>query len=379
MSIDWRFAGRVLLKALALFALVNVLFVLTNPMTLLNEVSLYNTVFPGRERLPNASDPAQSYSVTLDRLEGMLASHVLTGTEKENEYRVYLLGDSGIWGWRLEPDETLAACINAMDVRMPDGKRLRAYNLAYPVLNVLKDLLILDYAMPYEPDMVVWFTTLASLYPQDQFLHSTVRSHPTEVRELIERFELNLDADELPEEPSGLDLTVIGQREALADWLRHQVYGVAWTATGIDHVDTTFFAPVRANLDSGETLFDGSADSISEVPTDLPPLALDVLAAGAALAKENDVSLLLINEPIYRSSGVQSDVRYNFYYPRWAYDAYREVMPTLGLPYVDFWDAVPNEAFTDTALHITPEATCDFAQLIVEQMLVYANDSPPSE
>ncbi|MCZ7670394.1 MAG: hypothetical protein M5U34_26160 [Chloroflexi bacterium] len=39
-----------------------------------------------------------------------------------------------------------------------------------------------------------------------------------------------------------------------------------------------------------------------------------------------DVPVLLINEPMFISSGRNSDLRYNAFYPRWAYDQYREML-----------------------------------------------------
>ncbi len=38
------------------------------------------------------------------------------------------------------------------------------------------------------------------------------------------------------------------------------------------------------------------------------------------------IPVVIINEPMFISQGKNSDIRYNFYYPRWAYDDYREMM-----------------------------------------------------
>ncbi len=59
-------------------------------------------------------------------------------------------------------------------------------------------------------------------------------------------------------------------------------------------------------------------------------LAWDVLQKGMALAQSNELPVLLVNEPILISNGENSDIRYNFYYPRWAYDAYRSELASAG-------------------------------------------------
>ncbi|HET7144747.1 MAG TPA: hypothetical protein VFI68_12070, partial [Anaerolineales bacterium] len=47
-----------------------------------------------------------------------------------------------------------------------------------------------------------------------------------------------------------------------------------------------------------------------------------------------------------------------FFYPRWAYDQYRDMMAELsrknGWTYVDLWDIVPANEFTNSAIHLTP-------------------------
>ena len=86
-------------------------------------------------------------------------------------------------------------------------------------------------------------------------------------------------------------------------------------------------------------------------------LALEILSAGKTAAGQ--IPLILINEPILISQGTNSDLRYNFYYPRWAYDKYRSLLDQFStahdLDYLDYWDLVPSEEFTNTAIHTTPQ------------------------
>src|SRR5512147_2288426 len=134
-----------LLKATILFVLVNFAFVFFKEFPL-GKYSLYNSVFPGRERLPYGDVP-ESYSVSLFDVDAMFASHVIAGTAKAPaEYRVLLIGDSSVWGTLLRPEETLAGQLNTKEVKAC-GKTVQAYNLGYPTLSLLKELMLLDYAL----------------------------------------------------------------------------------------------------------------------------------------------------------------------------------------------------------------------------------------
>jgi len=365
----------VLIKAALLFVAVNLVYALTQPLPRLSQITLYNTLLPGRLRLPFAEDSQAAYSVTLARIEGMFASHVISaGAHAGDEFRVVMLGDSSVWGWLLEPDETLSGCLNARELRTADDRRLVVYNLGYPVLDVLKDTMILEEALNYEPDAVVWVITLAGFYPDEQLFHPIVRENADRARSLIARYNLALDPAELPDEPNLWERTIIAQRRPLADLLRHQVYGFAWALTGIDHVDPKFDERPTENLLPGDDIF-GRPRVAGGWTED--NLSIDALRAGLDLAEQAGVPVLLVNEPIYRSSGLNSDVRYNAYYPRWAFDSYRELMDTLaardGWRYLDLWDAAPNDQFTDTSLHLTPAATCALAETLTPAILALAD------
>src|SRR5215212_211749 len=102
----------VLVKAMILFALFNLVFIPLKEIPF-GKFSLYNSLFPGRERLPYGEVP-ESYSLSLFDIDAMFASHVIGGTEKtDDEYRVLLIGDSSVWGTLLKPEETLAGQLNA--------------------------------------------------------------------------------------------------------------------------------------------------------------------------------------------------------------------------------------------------------------------------
>ncbi len=81
----------------------------------------------------------------------------------------------------------------------------------------------------------------------------------------------------------------------------------------------------------------------------------------------------LINEPILVSEGENSDIRYNFFYPRWAYDQYRHALSAQAegakWTYVDLWDIVPGVEFTNSALHLTPEGMEIFYEAVKPSLM----------
>lgn len=369
---SWGFVGRVVVRALLLFALVNIVYAVAQPLPLINRISPHNTLIAGRDRLPYADNPDEVFNLSLTQLDGMFAVHEIEGARKAaDEFRVLVLGDSGVWGWLLDNDETLSACLNRGSHRLPDGRRLVTYNLGYPITNVTKDVMLLDYALRYAPDAIVWLTTLEGLYDDDQLTHPVVQDNRERVLRLIEDHGLSLDTAMLPPEPNLWEQTLVGQRRALADWLRLQLYGIAWAISGYDHRNPRFFRAPVANFPDSEGIPNRpeiNRENLAEF------LALDVIAAGMRLADANGLPVLLVNEPIFIGDGTNSDLRYNDLYPRWTYDGYRALLGDLvienGWRYMDLWDAVPAAQFTDFPLHFNAEWTCRIAEQLAPEVLV---------
>jgi hypothetical protein len=335
----------VLLKATLLFGLCNIAFLFLGGIPL-GRLSLYNSLFPGRERFP-FGETRESYNLSLFDLDAMFASHVLAGTEKApGEYRVLLIGDSSVWGTLLTPDQTLAGQLNSRALAAC-GKMVRAYNLGYPTISLTKDLMILDQARQYQPDMVIWLTTLEA-FPNDKQLTSPIVANNGErVRQLITNYHLPFNGnDPALVHPSSLRQTLVGQRRAVADLLRLQIYGVLWASTGIDQVYPDNYERAQTDLEASDD-FHG-LDSLQDA------LAFEVLDAGMSLHPKT----ILVNEPMLVSEGLNSDLRYNFFYPRWAYDEYRKQLAEHAAArswnYLDLWDLVPPGEFTNSAIHLTP-------------------------
>ncbi len=348
-----RFVGSILLRTAALLLILNLAFGLFDPLPALARWSAYNSLFPGRLRLPYGDEPSQDYNLSPFSLEAMIASHEIAGVERApTEFRVLVLGDSSVWGYLLHPDETVAAQLNRSAHTLADGRRLRAFNLGYPIMSLTKDLLILQQALPYEPDLVIWLVTLES-FPRAKQLYPPLLQHnaPT-VRHLIETYDLDLDPyDPRLVEETFLERTLVGRRRALADLVRLQLYGVLWAATGIDQAIPETYTPRMEDLPADDTYQEFAPGELT--PQDL---AFDILRAAHTLASPTPI--LIVNEPMFVSRGANSDIRYNFYYPRWAYDAYRQWLSDAcldqGWHCLDLWQALPPSEFTDSAIHYTP-------------------------
>jgi hypothetical protein len=376
---------RLLSKAAALFVAANLLFAALDPLPALGRVSLYNWLVPGRTRLPYGEQPDLAYNLSLNSLEAMIAAHRLSTPKAADEFRVILLGDSSVWGVLLRPEEALDGALNALDLRR-DGRRLRFYNLGYPVQALTKDVLLLDAALDHAPDLIIWLVTLEAFAPSQQTASLLVRSQPERLRALMSEYALWLGPAPAPLlAPSFLERTLVGQRRAVADWLRLQGYGLLWGATGLDQVYPPTYRPRMADFDPVD--FNGDLTRWHGFTPDQPfrtdgtaadSLATDNLRAGLARAARAGVPVLLVNEPIFISEGRNSDVRYNFFYPRWAYDRYRAWLRDFSAaqeqPLLDMWDAVPPSEFTDSPVHLTSAGSRLLAAAL--RAVVRCTDSP---
>jgi hypothetical protein len=446
----WGFALRVVVKAAILFALCNVIYAAFDPLEALGRVSLYNTLLPGRERLPYGENFEQSYSLSLNNIPAMFASHVISRPKAEGEFRVVLIGDSGVWGWFLRNGETLAGAMNEphpqplsasregsqsrdyvvsqfirtqhtaplqSGVELQIGQdRVVVYNLAYPIMSLTKDLLLLDEAMQYQPDMIVWLVTLESFPREKQLFPPLVQNNAARIRRLSDDYDLGFDGDvsELADSPHPRPLslpygtsvgrwargeniglswaywtfanditdrnmprlidrnfferTLVGQRRELADWLRLQLYGFSWATTGIDQ-----YIPDEIPLRQSDFEADESWQNFdAPVTLTADDLAFDVLAAGIERAEKEGVPVVIVNEPIFISGGENSDLRYNSWYPRWVYDPYRDLLAqevrANGWQYLDLWDSIDAAEFTDSPVHLTAAGTMALAEQIQAAM-----------
>lgn len=357
---------RIGVKAALIFLVLDYAFGIFVPMDAVGRLTAYGWLTPHRVRLPYGADIAP-YNAYVTNLPAMFASHIVSRPPADDEFRVVLLGDSGAWGWWLPPDDILSAAMTDLaaerDLRI-DGRRIVAYNLAYPNMSLTKDVLILDEAMRHDPDLIVWLVTLNSFAPSEQMDSGIVFDNPTRARQLIACCGLPIAADHPLFRPDGLlERSIAGQRRDLSTLIRYQLSGFAWAATGRDLI-----IPDSITRVSNDYAADDSWKSFPDATTlTTDDLAFHALTAGQVRA--GAVPLWIANAPTYRGDGTNSDIRYSLWYPRWAYDQYRDLLAAhvadAGLPYRDLWDTIAPVYFTDSPAHLNAAGTYQLADLLL--------------
>lgn len=331
---------RICLFTLIAFALFCGLYQAVSPMKFLGKISFYNHIFPGRERLPFGESPRTAYNFSLSNMDILFASHKISGAEEKvpGEFRVIVIGDSSSWGILLRPEETLTGKLDGRF--LPDGRKIVCYNLAYPTLSLAKDLLLLDRALSFSPDLILWPLTLES-FPVDK-----QENAPLKEPVFTEKH------------------SFLNDRKELADWVRLQLYGPMWAGTGIDQDYSVPYAPPQTDL-SEDLSFHGMEGVLPEIS-----LSWELLEEG--IRKCGNVPLLIINEPMLISSGLHSDLRYNFYYPKQTYDAWRRELTQKaaewGTDFLDLWDLLPNDFFTNSAIHYNAEGATMIAEQVYQRI-----------
>jgi hypothetical protein len=357
---------QVLIKALFLYAIANVAFAYFNPPV--GKFSIYNTWVSGRDRVPYEREVAYynvSHTVPVyEDMDAMYQSTTLSEPKQVDEYRVFLIGDSSAWGFQLHPPQTLVGQLNSLGLKSCDGRRIVLYNAAFPLPYVMKDLLIIDKLREYDPDMFVWTITLDGFRNRGIFTNYFLDPYAGKVRDLVDQYQLtNLEVDKLQEQ-TFFDRTIIGQRSLLKRIFLLQIHGMGWSATQLDYDYQTYTA-LSLDQPPDDLFFE-----ISEGELGLDQMLFDVLDAGYQHA--GPFPVLVVNEPIFIASGANSDIRYNEFYPRWAYDEYRQYldqwMQTNGRSYIDAWDLLPASEFTDTPFHRTPSGEKTFAEYLAPQI-----------
>lgn len=354
---------RLLAKTLIIFVLANLIFALWNPPV--GRLSLYNWIFPGRTRFSFATGPR---TATIDNLDAMFASHVISAPKRQDDIRVIILGDSAMWGDGIYDDETLSAQLNKLQFDCA-GKELLFYNLGFPHMSIVKDILILDKAMNYQPDLIIWAFTLKTLQTKEP--NAFLLENLDQVLALQEKYGVKETyADIEREKTTLLDKTFIGQRKELARLFLLQTLGIVRSATGSD-------APLSANLTiqsdddmEDESVSNDVSDSIKYLGMDSgdisPFLMLDYFGAGDAIS--GNVPILYVNAPMFIASGENSDLRYNASYPRWAYDQYHQIISEHAIDnqwnFLDFWNVIPPKDFIGSQFHLSAEGQ----QLLAEYL-----------
>ena len=353
------------LKTLLILAILAGFWQLIQPLGGLNKISLYNVIFPGRERLPFGESPQTAYNFSIGSLDAAFASHKISGAKQKDPQtlRVITIGDSSSWGTLLRPEETLCGQLDSM--QLSDGRTIACYNLAYPTLSLAKDYLLLNRALKYDPDLILWPMTLESVPTDKQSDNELIRANVNEYRALFPEAETT-------ESQNFLQRSLWGQRRQAADWLRLQLFGLMWAGTGIDQDYPEDYPAPQTDLEADNS-YHGYEGALPE-----SALSWDILEKGLELA--GDVPMLILNEPMLISSGENSEIRYNYYYPREAYDSWHEALEQRaaerGWNFLDLWNVLGNETFTNSAIHYNAAGAAVLAGRTLEKIESIVTNGP---
>jgi hypothetical protein len=345
---------RILAKAIALLLILNVVCLALDfdPVAALTTIN----VSGGRERLMYPS----FYQNGQLPIESNVRAHRIAYTPKSpDEYRVVLLGDSGVAGWSLTDAQTLSTQLNRMNVVI-DGKRLVVYNLAYPYPSVAREVLILESVLKYEPDLIIWFIKPFSLdYTSDTAGgNSALRLDRRRLDRIAERdpaLRRWFDSYLPPEDPLTRYIA-LRNPATLSIWFNSLIYPI------VPEPAPRPFAKEITKLLPAQAQF--RVDNSPAMPND----AWAFMRVGYDIATENGVPLLFINGSIFIGSGQHSDVNYNKIYQRAYYDTYRSALTEYlsAYPFVDMWDVIPPEEFNDAPDHPSEAGWGIVAQRLVE-------------
>ena len=365
---------RLVVKAASLFIVTNLLFALFNPPV--GKLSIFNHLIPGRLRFNaerNSDDPSSAGILVFDDLDAMFASHVVSnGPKPADEYRIILLGDSAVWGFEVSPQDILSEQINRLNLQTCDGRYVKAYDLAYPLPSNTRDLVTLEKALDFQPDLIIWLVTLKTFDSTTAERYLLI-PQSERVLGLIARYHIKVDAERFLHPRSFWDKTIAGSSVRLKKIVLEQFYGLLWVATGFDVriLDPKTVTSLSENVDAS---LDYNAFSISDHQAFVGQLDFTPMVAARNIA--GNLPILIVNEPIFRASGENSNLRYNKYYPRWAYDSYRSLLAAWMLRndrlFVDLWAAIPNGEFTGSPLHLNPMGEQTLAKSLTSPMLKHS-------
>ena len=296
---------RIIIKTILILFIINFGWIYLSRLPI-GDVSLYNFVFTGRYRFPFGENPKRSYNISLYNLDAMFASHEINKKQTDVEdIHVVLIGDSSIWGFLQKQENTISGLLNKRFVG--EDKKVNFHNLGFPSISILKDLMIVDRALEYDPDLILWFITLEALPKEKQLEIPIIRNNIGIVNSIIEKYELSEIT--LIEEKL-IDNTLWNQRRNISDLLNLQLFGILWDATGIDQEYPETYNPAQRDFTEPiEQYYNINPDDKLE-----DFLALEIIENG--IEKNKGIDFILINEPILISEGVNSSVQYNYYYPR---------------------------------------------------------------
>jgi hypothetical protein len=345
---------RLALKVLAILIVVNVLYIAVRPYDAVVPYSIIGRVVPLRKRIIL---PAREEQAQLGPVEMLLNAHEISQPKAPDEFRVVVLGDSGINGWGLGDDQTINAYLTTMGVDL-QGRKVRAYNLAYVGFNATRDLLIADAALAYQPDLILWFVTLNTFIETEP--DRLIAFNQVRMTRLTTQFQLSdLNAQRFGHyENSWWQQSLFSQRADIFQWINFQSYALRQSQ----------FSGMDSNL-----IRDHLSDQYliaPDAPTSLPMPNQNWLPL-TALSQLSSTPVFIVNEPIYIAA--DSANTYNSFYGKTLYDQYRQAFTSFcnenHLWCLDLWNSLSPSDFTDSPVHHSAHGNQTLASQVGDEIV----------
>ncbi len=362
--------GRVLIKALVLLIVFDAAQIAFDLAGALDRALLYRSFTPPTERLGLANQIGDPIWWTLDPL---LDAHQIAQPKAPDEFRVVFLGDSATFCLYCRSNEAIPALFTQSGATI-DRNRVVGYNLAYPGSDWLKDILILKHALKYQPDAIVWLVTAKGAgdqpLPQEPEAHLITRLNAVELPSLARQYNLDTwETQRYADADAWYQRSIFSHGGRYRDWLI--LMARSWRNAALDpkrDLSQEYLLP-------GEPVTTKPIQPVAEINSTLPGYGTfpnrqwEFLRAGQHMADEAGVQLLIVNEPTYIAGGPNTDVNYNSFYERNLYDRFRAALTDFThqhtMTYLDLWNILPAEDFSNTSLHYTLNGN----RLIAQQLL----------
>jgi hypothetical protein len=307
---------RVIVKALILFISFNL--ILTSFPDLTGFV--FRQFLPKLHKFPTDVvyyDPRARHGFGVENVfdvNVLFNTHLVSYEKKPaNQYRIIFIGDSTVRDGTIYPIVNRQGC---------GGKILHAYDLGYYGTSATKDLMILQKAMQYSPDLIVWSVTSGTLSNEPK---DFAMANSGDLVSLIHTYRMSMPADQ--SYTNGISF-LSGADEILLQTRLLINYSVLFPA----------FGSSRAVIETG---FEDVVGNNGETQQVLPGSGVYLFSALTAASKiAGDIPLIMINEPRPRVVVTQAD-----------YLQYRQELLSLngGQPwfFLDLWNLVPDRDFID--------------------------------
>jgi lysophospholipase L1-like esterase len=291
----------------------------------------------------------------------LLAQHQVCWSEARSpdEKRIFLIGDSNVWGHPLSVDESYGAVLQDRLDRGEDNARV--FNLGFILSYQLKDALVLSRSLDFAPDLIVYGASLADRR------HVAPLLWPPAIGRFFEANGWRFAGDRASEfsgleEPAGVYGALSADR---AGWLRR------WAllresgrfVRALLRESAQRWVETRSSRAAAERLKDGPATGPLHGRREEYPCARVEERFAASFRGWQSWSILPYLESVQREAGVPvlvvnwplphepRDDCYNARHPTEAVEAYNELLERetrrRGLAYLDLHDLLPLELFTD--------------------------------